>query len=73
MGRVWVLEDGKPALAMFRPGATDGRMTQVLPPGPIPASGRLATMANDEKVKAALERKLEPGMKVIVDETVPKK
>ena len=33
MGRVWVLEDGKPALAMFRPGATDGRMTQVLERG----------------------------------------
>ncbi len=26
-----MLEDGKPALVMFRAGATDGRMTQVLP------------------------------------------
>lgn len=73
MGRVWVLEDGKPALAMFRPGATDGRVTQVLPPGPMPASGRMAQMANDEKIKAALERKLEPGVKIIVDEETPKK
>jgi HlyD family secretion protein len=73
MGRVWVLEDSKPELAMFRTGATDGRMTQVLPPGPLPSSGRMASMANDEKVKAALERKLEPGVKVIVDEEAPKK
>ena len=74
MGRVWVLEDGKPALAMFRPGATDGRMTQVLPRGPMPAERRAAgAMANDEKFKAALERKIEPGMKVIVDEEAPKK
>jgi HlyD family secretion protein len=73
MGRVWVLEDGKPALAMFKPGATDGRMTQVLPIGPLPTSGRMAAMANDEKFKAALARKLEPGTKVVVDEEAPKK
>jgi HlyD family secretion protein len=73
MGRVWVLEDGKPALAMFKPGATDGRMTQVLPHGPMPSGGRMAAMANDEKVKAALERKIEPGTNVIVDEEAPKK
>ena len=73
MGRVWVLEDGKPALAMFKPGSTDGRMTQVLPLGPMPAGGRMATMANDEKFKKALERKIEPGLKVIVDEEAPKK
>jgi HlyD family secretion protein len=73
MGRVWVLEDGKPVLAIFKPGATDGRFTQVLPHGPMPTSGRMAAMANDEKVKAALERKLEPGTKVIVDEEAPKK
>ena len=73
MGRVWVLEDGKPALAMFKPGSTDGRMTQVLPLGPMPAGGRMATMANDEKFKQALERKIEPGLKVIVDEEAPKK
>jgi HlyD family secretion protein len=73
IGRVWVLEDGKPALAMFKPGATDGRMTQVLPLGPMPSGGRMATMANDEKFKAALERRIEPGTKVIVDEEAPKK
>ncbi|MGH8239021.1 MAG: hypothetical protein ACREXP_18655, partial [Steroidobacteraceae bacterium] len=72
MGRVWVLEDGKPALAMFQPGATDGRMTQVLPHGPPPTGGRMAQMANDEKFKAALARKIEPGTKLIVDEEVPK-
>jgi hypothetical protein len=30
-------------------------------------------MANDEKYKKALERKIEPGVKVIVDEEAPKK
>jgi HlyD family secretion protein len=73
MGRVWVLEDGKPALAIFRPGATDGRMTQVLERGPMPTGGRMGAMANDEKFKQALERKVEAGVKVIVDEEAPKK
>jgi HlyD family secretion protein len=73
MGKVWVLDSGKPALAMFKPGATDGRVTQVLPLGPLPTSGRMAAMANDEKFKAALSRKIEPGTKVIVDEEAPKK
>ena len=74
MGRVWVIEDGKPALAIFKPGATDGRMTQVLPRGEKPNGGnRQGPMANDEKFKKALERKIEPGVKVIVDEEAPKK
>jgi HlyD family secretion protein len=75
MGRVWVIEDGKPALAIFKPGATDGRMTQVLPRGERPnnGAGRQGPMANDEKIKKALERKIEPGVKVIVDEEAPKK
>jgi HlyD family secretion protein len=74
MGRVWVIEDGKPALAIFKPGATDGRFTQVLPRGERPNGGRQGgAMANDEKFKQALERKLEPGVKVIVDEETPKK
>jgi hypothetical protein len=64
--RAWILEDGKPALVMFRAGATDGRMTQVLERGAAPA--RLPTaLANNEEFKRALERELEPGMKVIVD------
>jgi HlyD family secretion protein len=73
MGRVWVIEDGKPALAIFKPGATDGRMTQVLPRGQLPNGGSQGPMANDEKFKKALERKIEPGVKVIVDEEAPKK
>jgi HlyD family secretion protein len=74
MGRVWVIEAGKPALAIFKPGATDGRMTQVLPRGQMPnGGGRQGPMANDEKFKKALERKIEPGVKVIVDEEAPKK
>lgn len=31
MGRAWILENGKPELVVFRPGATDGRNTEVLP------------------------------------------
>jgi HlyD family secretion protein len=75
MGRVWVLEDGKPVAAMFRPGPTDGRVTQVLPHGDAAAANpRFAQrMANDPALKAAFERKLEPGMKVITDEEAPKK
>jgi HlyD family secretion protein len=74
MGRVWVLEEGKPALALFKPGPTDGRFTQVLPRGEQPnGGGRMGAMANDEKFKKALERRIEPGVKVIVDEEVPKK
>jgi HlyD family secretion protein len=74
VGRIWVLEDGKPAMAIFRPGATDGRMTQVLPRGQTPGGGRMGgPMANDERFKEALERKVEPGVKVIVDEEAPKK
>jgi HlyD family secretion protein len=74
MGRAWIVEDGKPALVVFRAGATDGRFTQVLERGPAPPNGRMmGPMANDETFKKALERKLEPGMKVIVDEEAPKK
>lgn len=78
MGRVWVLEEGKPALAMFRAGATDGRMTQVLPPGDAPerprtGNGNAAPAEAAERIKKAMERKLEPGTPVIVDAEIPKK
>ena len=68
IGRVWVLEEGKPALAMFRPGATDGRFTQVLPLGEMPNFGRMGTQAEgNEEFKKARERKIDVGTKVIVD------
>ena len=81
MGRAYVIEDGKPALVMFRAGATDGRMTQVLPlerppnatrgEGAAPAgnagNGAAAAGASPEEMRKAFERKLEPGTKVIVD------
>ena len=66
LSRAWVLEDGQPALVMFRPGATDGRMTQVLERGPAPAN-LTGALANNEELRRALERQLEPGMQVIVD------
>lgn len=63
--RAWILEDGAPALVMFRAGASDGRVTQVLESDSPPTlSGALA---NNEQVRQALARKLEPGVKVIVD------
>ena len=70
IGRTWILEQGQPALVLFRVGMSDGRMTQVLPLEPDANLGRLSA-ANDEGVAAALARKLEPGVQVIVDEQVP--
>ena len=70
IGRAWILEQGQPALVLFRVGMSDGRMTQVLPLEPDANLGRLSA-ANDEGVAAALARKLEPGVQVIVDEQVP--
>jgi HlyD family secretion protein len=69
MGRAWILEDGEPALVLFKPGATDGRNTQVLELKQPPNG---AAMASNETLKKALERKLEPGMSVIVDAEKPK-
>lgn len=83
MGRAYVLEDGKPALVMFRAGATDGRMTQVLPaerpknaPDGKEGGPRLngpggAPGMDPEEMRKAFERKLEPGTQVIVDSGVP--
>ncbi|MDY6946721.1 MAG: efflux RND transporter periplasmic adaptor subunit [Pseudomonadota bacterium] len=82
IARAYVLEDGKPALVMFRAGATDGRMTQVLPferppnaeAGTAPranGSGAGAAGMDPEEMRKAFERKLEPGTKVIVDSGVP--
>lgn len=68
IGRAWVLENGKPALVMFRPGATDGRFTQVLDLGEMPNFGRMGSqMEANEEFKKARERKIEPGTKIIVD------
>jgi hypothetical protein len=70
------MENGKPALVMFRAGATDGRMTQVLPferppnaEGNRPAggNGNVPPGVDPEEMRKAFERKLEPGTKVITD------
>ena len=71
MSRVWILEDGQPALVLLRTGATDGRMTQVLERGPAPPN-LPGALANNEQFKKALERKFEAGAKVIVDSEAPK-
>jgi hypothetical protein len=57
-GRVWVLEDKKPALVMFKPGPSDGRNTQVLPADEARDASRSPARANDETIKQALARKL---------------
>jgi HlyD family secretion protein len=72
-GRVWIIENGKPELAMFRVGATDGRMTQVLEMAQRPNSGRVNPQIADERIRKAFERKLTPGTEVIVDTETAKR
>lgn len=79
IGRAYILEAGKPALVMFRAGATDGRMTEVLPferPPNAPEGGGIRMGGGNgnappgvdpEEMHKAFERKLEPGTKVITD------
>jgi HlyD family secretion protein len=68
MGRAWTIEDGKPVLVLFKAGASDGRFTQVLELGELPNLGRAATqLESNADFQKALQRKLEPGTKVIVD------
>jgi HlyD family secretion protein len=77
MGKAYVLEGGQPALVMFRAGATDGRMTEVLPVNRPPNGGAASNGGNGnrvgppgispEELEKAFARKLEEGTKVIVD------
>jgi HlyD family secretion protein len=87
MGKAYVLEGGQPALVMFRAGATDGRMTEVLPlerppnangnrPGAAAGGGGNGTRMgppgiSPEELQKAFERKLEEGTKVVVDIGAP--
>jgi HlyD family secretion protein len=73
VGRAWILEAGKPALVLFKPGVSDGRMTQALPLEAMPNLGRMAAQNPEAEARlhAAMERKLEPGAKVIVDAETP--
>ena len=76
MARAWIIENGKPAMAMFRAGPTDGRMTQVLPLPDMPDDAqRMQNMPPEvaQRIKEARARKLEPGSAVIVDAETPKK
>ena len=70
MGRAWTLEDNKPALVLFKPGATDGRSTQVLPLDAMPNAARLSPEVAERMTKA-LGRKLEAGTLVITDAVTP--
>jgi hypothetical protein len=86
MGKAYILEAGQPALVMFRAGATDGRMTEVLPfDRPPNAASRPSAAAgaggngnrmgppgiSPEELQKAFERKLEEGTKVVVDTGAP--
>jgi len=85
MGKAYILEGGQPALVMFRAGATDGRMTEVLPFDRPPNANRPAGAQggngnrmgppgiSPEELQKAFERKLEEGTKVIVDTGAPAK
>jgi HlyD family secretion protein len=87
MGKAYILEGGNPALVMFRAGATDGRMTEVLPfdrppnvanrQGGAQGGGNGNRMGppgiSPEELQKAFERKLEEGSKVIVDTGAPAK
>lgn len=66
LGCVWVLEKGEPQLAVFKPGATDRRTTQVLRLERLPAWSTLSRLRKDPVLNAALSRPLIPGVKVIV-------
>lgn len=72
LGCVWVIENGKPALAVFKPGATDRSMTQVHDLDRLPNWSSLSRLRNDGVLTQALQRELTPGLEVIVDsETRP--
>lgn len=75
-GRAWIIENGKPAMVMFRVGATDGRNTQVLPLPEMPDDAqRMNNMPPEaaERIRQARARKLDAGSAVIVDAEQPKK
>ena len=72
MARAWILENDKPAMVMFKPGATDGRNTQILPLDKMPPSNRLPPEAA-ARMEQARARKLDDGTQVIVDAVTPAK
>ncbi len=66
--RVWTIENGKPAPIQFRPGASDGRVTQVLE-----STETAPARANDDaQTREALQRTLVPGTALIVDAESPR-
>ena len=69
LGCVWVFEDGEPVLVIFKPGATDRSMTQVLLLERLPNWSSLTRLRNDPIMKQALLRRLTPGVPVIVDDS----
>ncbi len=80
MGRAYILEGGKPALVMFRAGATDGRMTQVLPferppnaEGNRPAggNGNAPPGVGSGRASQGVRAQARVGTKVITDTETP--
>jgi HlyD family secretion protein len=66
LGCAWVLEQGNPVLAIFKPGPTDRTMTQVLQFERLPAWSSLSRLRKDPVFHEAMHRPLTPGVKVIV-------
>lgn len=67
LGCVWVLDSGTPTLAIFKPGATDRSVTQVLMLGQLPNWSSLSHSRKDPILTGAIARQLMPGTQVIVD------
>ncbi|AMN48390.1 RND transporter [Steroidobacter denitrificans] len=64
-GVVWILEKGAPVRVAVRSGASDGRMTQILPTAV--RDPEAAAAPDTEATAMTPQRRLEPGMQVIVD------
>jgi len=66
LGCVWLLQEGKPQLALFRPGATDRSVTQVIDLERLPRWHSLLRLRSDPVLKHAHQRKIRAGALVIV-------
>ena len=71
LGCLWVLEDGEPQLAVFKLGATDRSVTQVLTLRQLPDWSSLSRIRSDPILTRAVARKLRPGMQVVIDNAQP--
>lgn len=71
LGCVWVLEKRKPALVVFKPGATDRSMTQGIPLKQSCPAGAVCHGCATTKHSTTLQRELALDVEVIVDSEAP--